>query len=64
MRGDFVCAETTGLASADAGSIVDLHIGKELGKSGSPLSGSARYGDSHRNVSIHYDKQKSREFER
>jgi len=42
MRGGFVCAETAGVTGASRGMIVDLHIRKELGKSGGSLSGPAR----------------------
>src|SRR5271168_521095 len=61
MRGCFVCAETTGLAGREEGAIVDLHIRKELGRSGGSLNGPARWGDSHLTVSIHYGNRKSSE---
>ena len=62
MRGDFVSAQTAGVAAARGGAIVDLHIQKELGKSGESLSDPARRSDSHRMVSIYYDNKKSREI--
>jgi hypothetical protein len=42
FRDGFVTAQTTGLAGALPRTIVDLHIRKELSKSGSSLSGAAR----------------------